>query len=372
MRAHGEGTLSKQLLRGSLAIILAAGVAACASGPSTGGDTAPVLESSGASPGTGPLLLAANQGAATVSVIDADRMEVIHTVRLEEFGFTTNARPHHVVAEPDGSFWYLSLIGENRVLKFDRNHQLVGQTEFEVPGMLALHPEEDVLLVGRSMSAVNPPTRVGRITRSTMAAEEIDVFFPRPHALAVGPNGRFFSASLAVNQVASVDLEDESSELYDVGGPPYTLVQFAVAPDSQTMVATAQMTGELLVFDISDPSSPRLVDAVEVGQHPWHPVFTPDGRWVVFGNKQSNSVSFVDAHSWKQVAEVRHEAIAEPHGSAVSPDGRTVYISSNNTRGAYGGEGAGGTVVAIDVATRRVQAVAQTGANTTGLGLSAR
>lgn len=362
-----------QLLRGSLGVLVTAAAVACA-GSTTAGNGPGTLQPDAPSgvDGAGPLLFAANQGEATVSVIDADRMEVLQTVRLQDLGFSANAKPHHIVAEPDGSFWYLSLIGENRVLKFDRNHQLAAQTEFEVPGMLAVHPDQDVLLVGRSMSAVNPPTRVGRITRSTMAADEVDVFFPRPHALAIGPGGRFFSASLAVNQVVSVDLEDESSELYEVGGPPYTLVQFAVAPDGQTMVATAQMTGELLVFDISDPAAPRLVDTVKVGQHPWHPLFTPDGRWVVFGNKQSNSVSFVDTESWQQVDEVRHEAISEPHGSAVSPDGRTVYISNNNTRGTYGGEGAGGTVVAIDVATRQVRAVVQTGANTTGLGLSVR
>lgn len=352
--------------------LLVLGLTACASTAGGSGASA-VGADTGAIDGPGTILFAANQGEATVSVIDADRMQVIQTVRLQDLGFSVNAKPHHIVAEPDGSFWYLSLIGENRVLKFNSDHELVDQAEFEVPGMLALHPTDDVLLVGRSMSAVNPPTRVGRISRSTMEAEEVDVFFPRPHALAIAPgNRRFFSASLAVNQVASVDLDSESSELYEIGGPTYTLVQFAVAPDGQTMVATAQLTGELLVFDIADPAAPRLIQNVSVGEQPWHPVFTPDGRFVVFGNKQSNSVSFVDTGSWKQVAEVRHEAISEPHGSAVSPDGRTVYISSNNMGGGYGGAGSGGTVVAIDVATMEVRAVVETGANTTGLALSTR
>ncbi len=315
-------------------------------------------------------LYAANQSAATISVIDADRFAVVETVSLEDLGFSINAKPHHIVVEPDGSHWYVSLIGENRVLKFDRANRLVAQAQFEVPGMLALHPSRDLLLVGRSMAAVNPPTRVGRIVRSTMETEELDVFFPRPHALAVGPDEvQLYSASLAVNQMGALNLETENLELIELDGATHTLVQFAVSPDGASLVATGQMTGRLLVFDIRAPNQPRLVKEVEVGQHPWHPVFTPDGRYVYFGNKQSNSVSVVETASWEQVAEIRHPAISEPHGSAVSPDGRYVFISSNNTAGGYGGPGSGGTVVVIDTARREVVRVIDTGAYTAGLGI---
>ena len=340
------------------------GVVACATGPGSG--------AAGPAPGdAAPRLYAANQGAATVSVIDPASLAVVETVDLRALGFSDNARPHHIVVEPDGAHWYLSMIGENRVLKFDRGNRLIGQAEFEVPGMLALDPVNDLLMVGRSMAAVNPPTRIGRIDPSTMEVDEIDVFFQRPHALTVGPDGaHVYSASLAVNQMAAVDLASEAPELVELEGPVHTLVQFAISPDGGTLVATGQMTGQLLVFDLSDPGAPRLTRTVDVGAHPWHPVFTPDGALIFFGNKQSNSVSVVDVRSWRQVEEIRHPAIAEPHGSAMAPDGRTVFISSNNTSGAYGGPGSGGTVVAIDVASRTVRGVVETGANTAGLGMA--
>ena len=56
----------------------------------------------------------------------------------------------------------------------------------ETPGMLALVPGGGQLVVSRSMSAVNPPKRVGLIRTSDMTGEEIDVLFPRPHPMAVG------------------------------------------------------------------------------------------------------------------------------------------------------------------------------------------
>ena len=82
-------------------------------------------------------MYASNQGDATVAVIDVETLDVVTTVDLKPFGFDENAKPHHIAVEPDGSYWYISLIGANRVLKLDRENRLVGQAEFEVPGMLA-------------------------------------------------------------------------------------------------------------------------------------------------------------------------------------------------------------------------------------------
>ncbi|MFQ5529886.1 MAG: c-type cytochrome domain-containing protein, partial [Gemmatimonadota bacterium] len=143
------------------------------------------------------LLYVANQGEAKVSVIDMETNMVIRIVDLQALGFPAHALPHHIAVEPDGSFWYVSLIAGNAVLKFDRENNLIGQIEIEWPGLLALDPSSDRLYVARSMASVNPPHRVGVIRRTHMTLEELDVFIPRPHALAVGPGGRsVFTASL--------------------------------------------------------------------------------------------------------------------------------------------------------------------------------
>ena len=62
-----------------------------------------------------------NQGEATVSVLDVQSNSVIETIDLQEFGFSKNAKPHHAIADADGSHWYVTLIGENKVLKFNRD-----------------------------------------------------------------------------------------------------------------------------------------------------------------------------------------------------------------------------------------------------------
>ena len=313
------------------------------------------------------LLYVCNQDAATISVIDMDRDAVIKTIHLQALGLPATSKPHHVQVESDGSYYYVSLIGANTVLKFDRNDALVGRVDFEVPGMMQLDAHSDRLFVGRSMAAMNPPQRIGVIDRVHMTIEEIDVFYPRPHALAVSRDGAtIYSASLAENRMASIDVEAEDVELLSLDGPLHTLVQFAISPDGQTMVAGGQMSGQLLVFSLEDPDAPRVVRTIAVNAQPWHPTFTHDGRYVYIGNQEASTITVIDTRSWTVAKVLEGNGIAQPHGTAVSPDGATVYVSNKNLRGEY--SGAGGTVVAIDVATQSIKAIIETGKGSAGIG----
>ena len=321
-----------------------------------------------------PLLYAANQDEALISVIDMERNLVIRTVDLTELGFSENAKPHHIAVEPGGAHWYVSLIGENRILKFDRENNLVGQVEFEVPGMMVVDSSSGRLLVGRSMSAVNPPRSIGIIDRDSLRLSEMDVFFPRPHAIAVAPTGEHvYSASLAENRIATVDLAAERAELSSMEGPLNTLVQFAVAPDGEQMAAGGQMSGRFFFFDTGGPT-PTVTDTLALGGQPWHPVYTPDGRRVYVPRKTANEVSVLDAENPAVEAVVSGRGLAEPHGSAVRPDGRYVYVSNNNRKGTYtprydlpGNENAG-TVAVIDTQTNEIVKVIEIENYPTGLG----
>lgn len=329
------------------------------------------------------LLYVCNQNDATVSVIDLSTNRIVRTVDLKALGFSANAKPHHIVVEPDGSHWYVSLIGENRIVKLDRNDRVVGSAQFETPGMMSLHPTEDVLLVGRSMTAVNPPPSIGLVRRSDMSIEEINVVFPRPHAMALDPSdGTAYTASLAVNQIAAIDLATERVELSNVSGPPHALMQFALSPDGRTLVISGELSGKLFFFDVSNRLNPRMVGEVAVEKQPFDPIFTPDGLQVWLGNKAANAVTVIDAVDRKVIAVIRGNGIAQPHGTAVSPDGRYVYVSNNNLKGSgdhanhmmVGGSEGGaaqpagpGTIVVIDTQTRKIANVIEVGHNASGI-----
>jgi DNA-binding beta-propeller fold protein YncE len=360
-------------------------------------------------------LYVAIQGEARVAVVNMTTLEEEARIDLTALGFSENASPHHVVVDPDGSHWYVSLIAENRVLRFDAQNRVVGEARMEAPGLMVRDATRDRVYVGRSMMAVNPPRSIAEIDIGSMAVELADVFFPRPHALAMAPGlDRIYAASLSQNQMGSVDPESFELELLNLEGPIHTLVQFAVSPDERTLVATAEMTGLLLVYDLADPVRPVLRRSIPVGRRPWHPVFEPGTNRVWFGTKGDGEVVGVDVATGEVIARISDPALLNPHGAAISADGRHLFISSNGPGGmpmmgdmdmagdtgahahaghtppppAHGGHAPGGahpgeqgatgaapttgTLTVIDLATRTVVKVLEMGDNTTGIGTRQR
>ncbi|HEY0674031.1 MAG TPA: beta-propeller fold lactonase family protein [Longimicrobiales bacterium] len=374
-------------MRKTLLTLLA--IAGCATASGSGGGPVPVDVPATQTPGPGPqplsapdLLYVCNQSDATVTLIDTRTNEKVGLVDLTTLGFSKNAKPHHIAVEPDGSFWYVTLIGENKIVKLDRDNKVVGQATFETPGMLSLHPTQDLLFVGRSMTAVNPPKRIGVIKRSDMSIEEVDVLFPRPHAMALdAKDNTVYTASLATNQLAAIDVATERVQIIEVGGKQHAIMQFALSPDGRTLVASGELSAELLVFDVSSPLQPKFVRSFTVEAQPFDPVFTPDGGYVIVGNKAANAISVVDLQKL-EVKVMRGPGIAQPHGTAVSPDGRWVYVSNNNLSAPAGsGQGAhamhaaqaaatpagAGTIVVIDAHSRRIAKVIEVGHNASGI-----
>lgn len=321
-----------------------------------------------------PKLYVCNQGEATVSIIDMKSRTIDATVDLKERGFSENAKPHDVVAEPNGQYWYVTLIGENTILKFNRENEIVGRvTDFEVPGLIDLHSSTNRFYAGRSMSAVNPPKSLGVIDRESMdVLKRIDTFFPRPHPLAIGDDGRHaFIASLATNQLMGMDTESGETKLTRLGGDTQTLVEFAMTPDGSTLIAGGQKTGQLLLFDASEAPSLSVTDTLTVGKQPWHPVISGDGTTAYVPNKASHSVSVVNLEKGTVTATIEGEGLAQPHGTALSPDGKHLFVSNNNRKGTYSPSGDNpdaGTVTVINTETNEVTDVIEVGTYPTGVG----
>jgi YVTN family beta-propeller protein len=225
------------------------------------------------------------------------------------------------------------------------------------------------------MAAVNPPTRIGFIERSSMDIDEVEVFHPRPHALAVDPTGRYvLSGSLGENRIMVIDTETGDAERYSLEGPVHTLVQFAISPDGSTMIVGGQLTGKLFFFDTTSLPALPLTKTIDVNPAPWHPVFAPDGRSAYIANKMSNTVSVVDMNRRDVSDVISGTGLSQPHGAALSHDGRYLYISSNNLDGAYsprhdfGDNALDGTVSVIDTSTLQIVKVLEVGPYAAGAG----
>ena len=323
------------------------------------------------------LLYVCIQDDAKIAVVDMRAKSVLRTIDLQKLGFPATAKPHYIVVEPDGSHWYVSLIGANRVVKFDRQDRIAGQFEMETPGMLAM--AGPVLFVTRSMSAVNPPKRIAILQRETMRGDELDVIFPRPHpvaALEANQSGYVYTGSLGVNQLAAVSFADDKVELVSIRGPTHSLVQFSISPDHKTLVGSTDVSGQLLVFSLASPAKPALVKAIDVGKMAFDPAFTPDGRAVWVPIKSTNELVVIDTTSWAVTSRIKHDAFKQPHQIVFSPDGATAFVTNNNKMDhmadpAHAGHampGGAASLVVIDVKSGKVEKAIELGMNLTGMG----
>jgi len=321
----------------------------------------------------------ANQENASVTEIDLGSGREIRSLDLTTLGFSANCKPHHITVEPDGSFWYVTLITEGLVVKFNRADSIVGRFATPVPGMMALDPASDLMLVGRSMSAVNPPATAMLIHRSTMqAADELEMPFARPHGVAIGPRGAWaYAASLAENRLAVINMATQEVTSVPVAGPVHTIVQVAVSPDGRWLVASGQVSGLFLVFDLANPGVPNLVKQIPVGASPWDPMFAPDGRSVWFANLDANTITVVRVSDWTVATVIEDERLAQPNGLAFDPRGRHVYVTNRNQRGPAhlhdGMPGAGtGFVALVNARSHRVEQILPAGHYAAGIGVALR
>ena len=345
------------------------------------------LSASAANAQNNAKLYITNQVSASITVVDQQRLAIDTVIDLTKLGFTANAKPHHAVVEPDGSFWYATLIGDGKVLKFDRANRLVGQVSMETPGLLALDPVHDSLYVGRSMTAVNPPKSLGVIQRSKFTlVDEQEIQIPRPHAIVATRDGKWVhTASLAENRIASLETATGRVTLTTLpGDATRSMVQFTLSPDGRWLIVGGEISNTVLVFDLQ-AKRPPLTPSAEfaVRGKPWDPVFSPDGKRAYFSLFADSAVAEVDLEAGKIVRTLRG-GLSQPYDMIMRRDGKYLFVVNQNLTpakpgqsahdnmpgmaGAPSGSGSTGWLSVINVATGKVEKTLMLGSGPTGMG----
>jgi len=104
---------------------------------------------------------------------------------------------------------------------------------------------------------------------------------------------------------------------------------FSAAARPETVLIADKDGDALLVFDTA---SGRVERSVPVGGNPHEVVATADGRLAFTANARSNTVSAVDLREGKEIKRLASPLFAYPHGMAIHPDGKTLYLTSEQNR----------------------------------------
>jgi DNA-binding beta-propeller fold protein YncE len=277
------------------------------------------------SDGQAPLLLVANKGNHTISLIDPQAGRQVSTVDVN--GVTG----HELIASPDGRFAYVPIYGDSGVgmpgsdgsnlAVIDLTaRKLSGNVDFGHgvrPHCALIGPRDGLLYVTteleQSVTVVDPQTLkiVARIPTSQ----------PESHMLAITRDGRRgYTANVGPGTVSVLDL---------VSRKPITVIpvspkiqRIALSVDDRFVFTSDQTKSQLAVIDTTTNKVKTWValPAQGYGSAP-----TPDGRWLVVAMRAGNKVAVVDLSTMKIAHTIGVPPV--PQEVLIPPDGQVAYVS---------------------------------------------
>ncbi|MFT5142549.1 MAG: hypothetical protein ACI80V_000469 [Rhodothermales bacterium] len=201
---------------------------------------------------------------ALVAVVDPTNMVVARIIDFEQLGFSASSRPASLASSGNANAWFVSLEGENAVLRFDADHALTGLAEVPEPGSVAASGNGDWLVVGRKLSQIARP--IHTVETIDMRVRPIDMVFPETVAAAVRPHGDYgFTVSESADQIAVFPIEGGQATYFGIFGPRHRVTQLLTSADGAVMVAIGSTSGEATLFDISSPTQIAQTGTIMLG-----------------------------------------------------------------------------------------------------------
>ncbi len=270
-------------------------------------------------------LIVLNKDEDSVSFIDAEAGTTRKKIK-------TDHNPHEVVVTPDGRKTFITCSLGNRLNIIDNEKMEIIKSlehpDFSFPHGLGLSPTGDELYLASTFS--------GKIFVIDPAAGEVRNVIPtgqkHSHMIATTPTGdRVFVPNIGSHNVTV--LATASQEIVDhfpVGKSPEGI---AVHSHSSLLYVASQDEDILFCIDID---SYEVIHRLRLGRCPIRVVFSPDGRYCLIPNRESNDLSVIDT-LFPRGSEARPWEIKRipvgiwPGGTVFNPEGSRAYVANNKT-----------------------------------------
>jgi DNA-binding beta-propeller fold protein YncE len=274
-----------------------------------------------------PLLLVANQGDHTLSLIDPSAGKQIAAIPVD--GITG----HEVAASPDGKIAYVPVYGDSGVGKPGTDgtkisvidlagRKVIHTIDFGhgVRPHCAIYDKNSGMLyvtteLEKSISIVDPRTL--KIVGSIPTGQE------QSHMLVLSRDGsRGYTANVGPGTVSVLDMK--ARKTLAIIPISKNTQRIAISRDGSMVFTADQAKPQLAVIDTATNKVKTWVSLPGVG---YGTAPTLDGRWLLVALRTSKQVAVVDLKTM-QVA----KAIDVPDGPAeilIAPDGKTAYVACN-------------------------------------------
>ena len=270
----------------------------------------------------------ANEGANTVSVLDAASFKTLANVRVGKM-------PHNVQVSPDGKVVWVTNNGEPDQVADTSANKGMAKSDHDAMGKPGA-----VWAIDTSSDAVVAKVPVGM----------------HPAHVVVSPDGRFaYVTNSGDNTVSVIDTSAQRLvATIPVGQFPHGL---RISPDGKQVYVANLKGGTVSVIDTA---SQKEIAQIPAGKGPAQVGFTPDGRLVLVSLSEENAVAVIDPSTRKVIRKVAVGTV--PIQLYATPDSRTLLVANQGTR-----KKPGNTVSLIDLASFKVEKTVVTGAGAHGV-----
>jgi len=286
----------------------------------------------------GFLVCVSNEKSGDITVIDGVSEKAVNTIPVGK-------RPRGIHASPDGALVYVALSGTpisgpppldaqgNPILK-------KGKADDDDDDKNSDHSADGIGVVD---------LRSGKFLRKLPAGSD-------PEQFAVTADGKQIYVSN--EDVATASLMDVANgkveRIFPVKREPEGI---GLRPDGKFVYVTCETGGDIFVIDTS---THKIATHFNVKPRPRSVVFLPDGTRAFIPSESAEEFNLVDSVEHKLLKTIKLPPGSRPMGTAISPDGKKVYI----------GTGRGGTVCVVDTASFTVEKTIKAGARPWGVAVS--
>lgn len=274
----------------------------------------------------------ANEEDGTVSVIDANSLEVVRTINLEYKHEMYMA--HNIQVAPDGRSVWITAVpmnegGEEYAMVIRRNDKKV-RDQISLGNDLHL---AHIVLDDESNYAYATGNEHGEIFKIDVDKCKYVNHYSigsgtKPHGLRY-MNGKLYVACMGSGQLAVVDAVNGSAEFISVGG---IAVQTAVCPILGSVFVSVYDLKQVVRYNVSSGDTTQIRLPVEA-QGPIQLYPSPDNsrvyvcdQGIVNGNPSSNKLYVIDTGTNSVVGTVVVGNGA--HGVCVNRDGSRIYVTN--------------------------------------------
>ncbi len=336
-----------------------------------------------------------NQADDEIAVIDRATNLVMRMVPVGSLDNRTSPpeAPHNIIIDRQGEYYYVNLIVGNEIWKYrTSDDSYVGLISLGVsasPAQVAIMRDGRKAYVSNfDLSGFRRGVQVLDLAALTVVDSIFDSRLWATHGLQLTHDGKWlWTANQQSDNIAVIDTDKDSivaiikvdpsvPEGPPTGIPQFGPYQLVFTSDDSFAYVTCRFSNDVRVFDTQ---TKQLVTIIPVGVNPLILDISPDDEFVYVANRgtgasPSKTVSVIRTSDNTEVLKIQDVGV-EPHGVAVTQDGKWIYVACENINNPdtphhpVAGLKTPGYVAVIDAATHLVVKQIEVGAFGAGISI---